>query len=597
MGFLQPLALLGLAAAGIPPLLHLLQRRTPPTVIFPAVRYLSETERRHSRRLRLRNLLLMLLRMLVIALIVMALARPLARLPMGDVHGPSALAVVIDNSLSSGAVVAGRRTVDLLADRARAAVARVRSGDRLWLVLADGVPRRVERSQALLLLDSLAPTPVRLDLGEAVRVAARLVADDPLPGEVLVVSDLQQSALSSGVEPEVPVLFVAPPDLPANVAVDSVTLTPAVWSPNGTAIVSLGGTGAQAGEVRIELEGVVVARGLAAPGDQAALAVEPPGSGWYRARVLVGPDELRADDVLHVAVRAAAPTSATAGAGAGTFVTQGIDVLQEAGRIARGADVTLGDRLTAGTEILFPPAEAALIGGVNRALQARGVAWRIGDIVQGEWAVSGDVAGSEEARVFRRHRLDGTGSVIARAGNDPWIVRDGDVVIVGSRLEADWTTLPVSAGFVPFLDGMVNRVAGRGATRVAAVPGGAVRLPPEVTTFLGPSGRVAVSGERLVQAPSTPGAYFLLGAAGDTIGALEVNPDPRESDLRSADRAGLRATFGRRAELVAADRVANAIFRTARRADLTGWFVGLAIILALIELVVASLGGRRTGET
>ena len=106
-----------------------------------------------------------------------------------------------------------------------------------------------------------------------------------------------------------------------------------------------------------------------------------------------------------------------------------------------------------------------------------------------------------------------------------------------------------------------------------------------------------MGGAHTGRAPSTPGAYFLLGAAGDTIGALEVNPDPRESDLRSADRAGLHATFGSRAELVAVERVANAIFRTARRADLTGWFVGLAIILALIELAVASLGGRRTGET
>ena len=62
IGFLQPLALLGLLAASIPPILHLVARRLPPVVPFPAVRYLSETERRHSRRLKLRNLLLLLLR-------------------------------------------------------------------------------------------------------------------------------------------------------------------------------------------------------------------------------------------------------------------------------------------------------------------------------------------------------------------------------------------------------------------------------------------------------------------------------------------------------------------------------------------------------
>ena len=46
--------LLGLAAAAIPVLLHLLARREPPTVVFPAVRYLVSTTREHQRRLKLR---------------------------------------------------------------------------------------------------------------------------------------------------------------------------------------------------------------------------------------------------------------------------------------------------------------------------------------------------------------------------------------------------------------------------------------------------------------------------------------------------------------------------------------------------------------
>ena len=58
MTFLHPLALLGLAAAAIPLLLHLFQRRTPPEAEFPAVRYLAEAERRTARRLRLRHRLL-----------------------------------------------------------------------------------------------------------------------------------------------------------------------------------------------------------------------------------------------------------------------------------------------------------------------------------------------------------------------------------------------------------------------------------------------------------------------------------------------------------------------------------------------------------
>ena len=42
MTFLHPLVLLGLAAAAIPALLHLLERRVPPEAEFPPLRYLSE---------------------------------------------------------------------------------------------------------------------------------------------------------------------------------------------------------------------------------------------------------------------------------------------------------------------------------------------------------------------------------------------------------------------------------------------------------------------------------------------------------------------------------------------------------------------------
>ncbi|MFI5208722.1 MAG: BatA domain-containing protein, partial [Gemmatimonadales bacterium] len=45
MTFLTPLALFALAAALVPPLLHLFQRREPPVIEFPAVRYLKETQR------------------------------------------------------------------------------------------------------------------------------------------------------------------------------------------------------------------------------------------------------------------------------------------------------------------------------------------------------------------------------------------------------------------------------------------------------------------------------------------------------------------------------------------------------------------------
>ena len=86
MGFLSPLFLaLGLGAA-VPLLIHLLRRRTGVRIEFPAVRYLLRAEQEHSRRLKLRNMLLMLIRVLAVLCIALAAARPVSR-ALGSVVG------------------------------------------------------------------------------------------------------------------------------------------------------------------------------------------------------------------------------------------------------------------------------------------------------------------------------------------------------------------------------------------------------------------------------------------------------------------------------------------------------------------------------
>src|SRR5947209_12530747 len=106
MSFLAPLYLLLGGAVAVPLLIHLLRRRIGARVEFPAARYLERAEKEHSRTLKIRNLLLMLLRVLALLAIAAGAARPVARW-VGAGHAPTALAVVIDNSLSSAAVVNG----------------------------------------------------------------------------------------------------------------------------------------------------------------------------------------------------------------------------------------------------------------------------------------------------------------------------------------------------------------------------------------------------------------------------------------------------------------------------------------------------------
>ncbi|HXI32564.1 MAG TPA: BatA domain-containing protein, partial [Gemmatimonadales bacterium] len=333
MTFLHPLALAGLAAAAIPALLHLLQRRTPPEVEFPALRYLTEAERRSARRLRLRHVLLLLLRTALIAALALAAARPLVPARGGGAHQTTALVVILDNSPSAGAVVEGRAVLDRLRAVARASLGGAAPGDRLWLMLADGVPRSGSREALLAAVDSATPGERRLDLVDAVTRAARLVEAEPLPGrEVHVVSDLQRTALGEGraeVPPGVLVLALAPAGpTPANRGLAGVDAV------DGAVRVSVGGTaGAGPGPLVVTIGGRPVARTLAQPGATLTLPLPVSAPGWWLGEAALDPDELRADDRRPFVRRVAPPARVTATA-AGPFVAAALAVLRDARRVA-----------------------------------------------------------------------------------------------------------------------------------------------------------------------------------------------------------------------------------------------------------------------
>src|SRR5438094_1189109 len=240
VSFLHPLALLGLAAAAIPALLHLLQRRIPPELDFPPVRYLSAAERESARRLKLRHLLLMILRTALIAVIVLAAARPLIQLRGGGAHQPTAVVIILDNSPSSGAVVSAGPVLDRLRVAARSSLARATSADRVWLMLCDGVLRGGTREALLAIIDSTHAGWQRLDLVAAVGRAARIVDAQPLPGrEVHVLSDLQRTALASGradVPRGVRILALEPGSAVTNRGIASVTVS------EGAAVIELSGS-------------------------------------------------------------------------------------------------------------------------------------------------------------------------------------------------------------------------------------------------------------------------------------------------------------------------------------------------------------------
>jgi len=601
MGFLQPLALFGLFAAAVPPLLHLINRRVPPLIAFPPLRYLTETERRYSRRLKLRHLLLLILRTAIVVLIALAASRPVARLPIGSMHDPSDIVLIVDNSLSSGAIVSGRTVLSVLVDRARAVLDRSGNGDRFWLMVADGVPRRTSVPEMRAVLDTLAPWPVYFDIAAGVATAvATFPSDIGVSREVVVVSDMQASAFTVSTAPgsvsERVLVWGDSPVLAENRGLDSAWSDPPVWSPAGRVIAAIGGVAAPPAAVRLLVGGRDIARSFGGVGDRVVLEGAPR-PGWHAARVELDPDELRADDGRSISIFVAPPAAVMVGQGAGQFVEEAVGVLALAGRLRsedEGSRVFLVDQpTTTGTAIVFPPSDPSLIGAVNRDLRARGVSWQFGDIESGEWTWTDGNGPAGEASVFRRRRLEGgvASSVLVELAGQPWIVRDGDVILVASRLDPAWTSLPLSASFVPFLDLLINRMAARQVFVVRAEPGGPVSLPPSAVGWFGlVEGATGGGGQR---APMEDGVYFLRGAAGDTVGALEVNHDPRESRLAHARARDIEGAFGGDVQVLDDAGMDRELFGGARRADLTGLMILLAVLAAVVEMIVATLGGGR----
>jgi hypothetical protein len=169
------------------------------------------------------------------------------------------------------------------------------------------------------------------------------------------------------------------------------------------------------------------------------------------------------------------------------------------------------------------------------------------------------------------------------------MVRGGNVVLLGSRLDPTWSELPVSATFMPFIDMLINRLARGELDLGTSTPGEAVALPDLVTDVRQGERGWRVEGGELFQ-PNEPGVYYLL-AGRDTVGAISVNLDPRESRLqRISDRQAGQLWKG--AQLISLRDAAPLAFSSASRGDLRGPLLWMALAVGVMEAGLAS-GWRR----
>lgn len=599
MGFLAPLWLLAGVAAAVPLLIHLMRRRAGARIEFPAVRYLLRAEREHSRDLRLRNLLLMLLRVAAVLLITLAAAHPIIRMAGGG-HARTALAVVLDNSLSTSAVEGGRPVLQRLQARAREVLRRASSTDRVWLVTADGVVHGGSRDAVLDAAAHTEPFGGAGDLRAATARAATLVRAAALPAHELVV--LTDGQATSWRDPltldDLPLhAWLPSAPAPANHAVVAVRAIPARWTPRGAVRARL--LASDSATYRITLEGRTLARGIAARDEEILLRAEPPERGWSEGTVELEPDELRADDVRHFAVWIGPAPAVSLHPLAGPFAHSALDALVQSGRASIGNEIAFApaDEATKLPALLIAPADPVKLSAANRALERLGIAWRFGAAMRGESvaraadstrALEGVTVSSRFAltRAAGAERTD----TLATAGGAPWIVAGPRYVIIASPLAPPATTFPLHASFVPWLDDMLSQhLSGEGGIPREVAPGEQLARPANADALeLPQGGETTLSGDSLT-APARAGTYFFLRGT-TRVGALVVNAQPAESELARLTPQALAVKLGTRSANVLTDSAAlsASVLTAAPQRPLLAPLLVIAAMILLAETLITA---------
>jgi hypothetical protein len=186
--------LLGAAAALLPLLVHLFDRRRPKPRPFAAISFVLRSHRRTASRLRLKRLLLYTLRTLLLLAIPLALARPQLLRPgaaLAHASGPAATALVVDRSLGMR-FRDGESLFELARVEAREALGSLLPEEPVTLVPcgpeveAPPAPG-FERARLREAIDTLQPSYGGADMNRCLALAARALEDSPSPGKRLVV--------------------------------------------------------------------------------------------------------------------------------------------------------------------------------------------------------------------------------------------------------------------------------------------------------------------------------------------------------------------------------------------------------------------------
>ena len=328
MQFLNPIVLLGLVAAAIPVLLHLLNLRRLKTVEFSSLKFLRELQKSRIRKLRLKQILLLILRTLLIVAIVLAFARPTIEtsLPGFGTHARTSAVFIIDNSFSMD--IADERGVRLkqARDASLDILSALEEGDEVALVrMADLEDQRFfEFTRDFALIEEeIRKIPVAYSIGRlesSLRLASSILENSSnINREIFLITDAQRNIVSDDLRDSLQLfdnnvsLFVVPVGLGSaagerNLSVDSLSVLTRIFEVDKP--VEVDARIRNSGED--DVSGVIVS--MLFNGERVAqhavdipagevrsvsMAANPRGNGVVRATVEVEGDVLDADNARY----------------------------------------------------------------------------------------------------------------------------------------------------------------------------------------------------------------------------------------------------------------------------------------------------------
>jgi hypothetical protein len=370
----------GAALVAVPVVLHMMMRQKPVKREFPALRFLQARVLANRRRLRLNHLLLLLARMAALAMLALAMARPVLRNAgwLADAEGPVAAALVFDTAPRMELREANVTRLEQAAMLARKLFDKLPPTSKVAILDTAGSPVAFSPTMAAAAtrVDRLAAATPATSLATAVSEGLRLLETSDLARrELYVFTDCSRGAMAS-------MAPLAEGDVPAD--------TSLLWIDVGaTAVINCGLDAVDLSADRLSAgtplvvtaatsrSGPAITRGVAVellgPDGRYVRRAEKPvawkpdvtgevsfeiaglAPGVQQGRVvIVGSDDLPADDVRSFTVEVGAPSRVLVAAAppadrTGLFVAQAIapKVLQKAGRARFDAQLIDAEKLDA----------------------------------------------------------------------------------------------------------------------------------------------------------------------------------------------------------------------------------------------------------